>query len=360
MRIVVGLSGGFDSFMACYLLKLKGHEVVGVTMRIWDGESACTGKKNACYGPGEEQDIECARRLTKRLFIPYHVVDLTKEYKTFVLDHFLKEYVSGKTPNPCVICNSKIKFGFLLEKIKSIGVDFDYFATGHYARIEYDPLIGRYLLKRGFDREKDQSYFLYRLTQEQLKRTLFPLGRFHKKELKEIAIAQGFREIAERRESQDFFADDYSTLLQGYGRPGNIVDVEGNVIGRHKGICYYTIGQRRYLNLPGLKEPYYVLKIDALRNEIVAGPRRYLKKRYLFAKDLNWIIPFEEVKEKKIYAQIRYRSKPKECKIFREEKGVTVEFVEPQEAITPGQSVVFYDGDTVIGGGVIESTFSTY
>ncbi|MCX7856616.1 MAG: tRNA 2-thiouridine(34) synthase MnmA [Deltaproteobacteria bacterium] len=357
MKIVVGLSGGFDSFMACYILVTKGHDVTGVTMKLWDGDLSCKTKKNACYGPDEE-DIEHAKKITEMLSIPHHVIDLSKEYKEYVLRYFIMEYASGKTPNPCVVCNSKIKFGFLLERIRSLGIHFDYFATGHYARIEYDSEKGRYLLKRGLDIHKDQSYFLYRLTQDQLKQILFPLGRFCKKELKTLAMAKGFHDIAKRPESQDFFCSDYSIILKDQVKPGNILDLDGKVIGTHKGICHYTIGQRRYLNLAGLKEPFYVIKINAEKNEIVAGPKRYLLKRFLLAKDLNWIVPIEEIKEKRLYAQIRYKTKPAECKVSQRENGVLVEFLSPQEGIAPGQSVVFYDGDILVGGGVIDSNSS--
>lgn len=356
MRVAVGLSGGFDSFMTCYLLKMEGYDVFGVTMRIWDGELSFSPKKNACYGPDENEDIEYAKKASEILSIPHFVVDLRKEYKESVLSYFVNEYARGRTPNPCVVCNSKIKFGLLLEKIKELGISFDYFATGHYARIEYDKESKRYLLKRGFDNKKDQSYFLYRLTQSQLKNILFPLGRYKKRELKEIALSCGFREFAQRPESQDFFAGDYSVLLSECKKPGNIVDLEGRVIGKHTGIGNYTIGQRRHLNLPGLKEPFYVLKIDAERNEIVAGPKRYLFGRSLYAKNVNWLVPEEEIRDKVVLAQIRYRSQPAQCIIRPEKEGVFVEFLVPQEGITPGQSVVFYDEDVVLGGGIIDST----
>ncbi len=354
MKVAVALSGGFDSFMACYLLAMRGYDLFGVTMQIWDGEVSCGKKKSACYGPDEAEDILNAKKVAESLSIPHYVIDLRKEYREYVLNYFVSEYKNGRTPNPCVVCNSKIKFGFLLQKIESIGLSFDYFATGHYARIEYDEERRIYLLKRGFDKKKDQSYFLYRLSQDQLKKILFPLGRFRKDELKEIARARGFEELAKKPESQDFFADDYSLLLPDSEKPGNIVDIEGNVIGRHKGIHRYTVGQRRHLNLSGLKEPFYVLRIDAEKNEIVAGPKKYLSKRTLFAKDVNWIVPFDDLSNKRIYAQFRYRSEPSECRIHLEENGVLVEFLEPREGLTPGQSVVFYDKDVVIGGGVIE------
>lgn len=354
MRVVVGLSGGFDSFMAGYLLKLKGHELLGVTMRIWDGHVPCVKKRNACLGPDEEEDIENARKVAEILSIPHFVVDLRREYRDLVVEYFRSEYASGRTPNPCVLCNSKIKFGFLLERVRSLGIRFDFFATGHYARVEYDLEKGRYLLKRGVDTEKDQSYFLYRLTQDQLRHVLFPVGCYRKKELRELALSSGFGELAQKKESQDFFSDDYILLLQEKKGPGDILDLEGRVIGKHKGVHRYTVGQRRHLNLRGLKEPFYVLRIDAERNEIVAGPRRYLFKKSLFASTLNWVVPVEQVREKILFAQVRYKSSPTPCKIHLQEGGVLVEFFLAQEGIAPGQSVVFYDGDVVVGGGTIE------
>ncbi|MCS7280169.1 MAG: tRNA 2-thiouridine(34) synthase MnmA [Desulfobacterota bacterium] len=358
MKIAVGLSGGFDSSIAAYLLAKKGYELIGVTMRIWDGKISCTTKKNACYGPDEEKDIEFAQKISEKLSIPHYVIDLRDEYREFVLNYFFLEYRKGRTPNPCVVCNSKIKFGFLIEKVRSLGLDFDCFATGHYARIEFDPERKRYHLKRGVDEQKDQSYFLYRLTQDQLKTILFPLGDFRKNELKMKALDFGLEELAKRRESQDFFADDYRLLFEDCGEPGNIVDVYGNVIGRHKGICHYTVGQRRYLNLAGLKEPYYVLKIDPERNEIVAGPKRYLFSSSLLAKDLNWLLPPEEVKGKKVFAKVRSTARLAECTFDFVEDMIVVRFTQPQEGITPGQSVVLYDGEVVIGGGIIESYLS--
>ena len=354
--VAVGMSGGIDSTMAVYLLKEKGYTVVGLTMKIWDGPIGCDAVKSGCYGPNEASGIADAEKAAKLLGIEHHVVDLCGEYRQTVLRYFSDEYTGGRTPNPCVVCNARIKFGSLIEKALSSGVRFDLFATGHYARVMYDDRAERYILLRGVDGSKDQSYFLYRLSQEQLARVLFPLGGYRKEEVREMALKAGFTGCLERRESQDFLAwDDYGMLLGDPGRPGDILDPEGNVIGTHRGIAFYTVGQRRALRLAGMKEPYYVLRIDAGKNEITAGPKKYLMSGRLAAADINWIVPFEERPSEEITAKIRYTSKPARCEIFPgPDNTAEVRFADPQESITPGQSVVFYAGDTVLGGGVIE------
>jgi tRNA-uridine 2-sulfurtransferase len=354
--VAVGMSGGVDSTVAVLLLKRQGYDVVGLTMKIWDDSLQCAGAKSGCYGPGEAQDIADAKEGAERLGIEHHVIDLRGEYRETVIDYFRKEYVHGRTPNPCVMCNARIKFGSLLEKATLSGIQFDLFATGHYARIDFDPVESLYLLKRGIDENKDQSYFLYRLSQEQLGKTLFPLGHYRKAEIKALARESGFDEYLEKPESQDFFEwDDYGILLGDSGASGNIRDVGGNIIGTHRGIMLYTIGQRKMLNLPGMKEPFYVLRIDAERNEIVAGPKRYLFNNVAIVEDMRWIVPFQAIRAAKLHAQIRYRSKPAECTLLPTEgQTARVEFAFPQEAVTPGQSIVFYDGDIVLGGGIIK------
>lgn len=352
------MSGGVDSTVAALLLKRKGYKVIGLTMKIWDDSIKCESTKSGCYGPGEAQDIADAKQAAGRLGIEHYVIDLRGEYQKTVIEYFRQEYRQGKTPNPCVQCNARIKFGGLLEKAASGDIRYDLFATGHYARIAYDPVEKRYLLKRGVDSTKDQSYFLYRLSREQLEKVIFPLGDYRKDEIRTVARESGFEEYIAKRESQDFLEwDNYDTLLEDHCQPGDILDENGKMIGRHAGVTRYTIGQRKMLNLSGMKEPFYVLRIDAAKNEIVAGPKSLLLKAVLIAEDLHWIIPFSSIRNKKIHAQIRYRSKPSECKIYPEDQDrrIRVEFETPQEAITPGQSVVLYSGDIVIGGGIIRN-----
>ena len=354
--VAVGMSGGIDSTMAALLLKRQGYAVTGLTMKIWDDSYQCKGTKSGCYGPGETQDIADAKRAAGRLGIEHHVIDLRGEYHKTIIEYFRQEYGQGRTPNPCVRCNVRIKFGELLKKAASEGICYDLFATGHYARIAYEPVKDRYLLKRGIDATKDQSYFLYRLSREQLEKVIFPLGDYRKDEIRVMALESGFEEYTRKKESQDFLEwDDYGTLLEDQSRPGNICDEDGNIIGVHRGVTRYTVGQRKMLNLAGMKEPFYVLRIDAERNEIVAGPKHSLLRTELIAEDLHWIIPFHSLQSEKLHAQIRYRSRPSECTIYPtdEDGQIKVKFENPQEAITPGQSVVFYIGDTVAVSGII-------
>jgi len=349
------MSGGVDSTMAAFLLKQKGYDVTGITMKIWPGESSGTIKKSGCYGPGEAEDIKEAATAAAKIGIPHHVIDLTKEYQETVIKHFREEYVKGKTPNPCVVCNSKIKFGLLLDKAFSSGIEFDYFATGHYARIKFDQENKIYLLRRGADRTKDQSYFLYRLKQSQLKKIMFPLGGKKKDEVKELARSSGFAKYAEKEESQNFVeCDSYFSLLPP-GQPGQIVDYKGKVLGEHEGISHYTIGQRRNLKIGGLKEPYYVLKIDARRNTVIVGPKEFAFSKEVKIGNLNWIVSPELITAKTIKAKIRYGMELSKCNfVSKSKKEAVLDFAQPQFAVTPGQSAVFYDGDTVLGGGMIK------
>ncbi|MHB8110029.1 MAG: tRNA 2-thiouridine(34) synthase MnmA [Syntrophorhabdaceae bacterium] len=354
-KIAVGMSGGIDSTMAAYILKTQGYEILGITMKIWDGSIACDAVRSGCYGPGEGSDIADAKKAAQRIGIEHHVIDLSGAYKNIVVDYFSDEYTDGRTPNPCVVCNSRMKFGLLQIKARSAGIMFDLFATGHYARVRYDAIRNRYLLLRGIDASKDQSYFLHRLTQDQISQTIFPLGDYRKEDVKALALDAGFDEYLNKKESQDFLEfDNYGMLLKEPPCPGNIVGPDGNIIGRHRGIAFYTVGQRRMLGLAGLKEPYYVLRIDAEKNEIVAGPKIGLMSDTLIAGDINWVIPFEEWPDGPVEAKIRSTAPAVLCRVYPKENGsIEVTFNTAQESITPGQSVVFYSDDIVLAGGKI-------
>ena len=352
-RVVVGMSGGVDSSVAAALLKQQGYEVTGVTMRIWDGESAAAeGKRHGCYGPGEEEDIEDARKVADILGIPLHIVDLTKEYKAEVLDYFCSEYLSGRTPNPCVRCNQRVKFDALLRKARESGIEFDYFATGHYARVEYVESSHRYLLKKARDLAKDQSYFLFALSQEQLGRSLFPVGGYKKDEVRRLAAGFGLG-VDKKPESQDFASGDYSPLA-GSARPGPMLDKQGRPLGEHRGIQFYTIGQRRGMGISA-EEPLYVTGIDAEHNAIIVGSKADVYGDELIASGLNWI-EFDALEHPiDVKAKIRYRHREADVVVTPiSDNRVHVKFAQPQMAITPGQAVVFYCVSIVVGGGMIE------
>lgn len=350
------MSGGLDSTMAALLLKERGFRVIGLTMKIWDGSLQCEAVRSGCYGPNEASDIADARKASDQLGIEHHIVDLCGEYRHTVLKYFSDAYLHGKTPNPCIMCNSRIKFGSLIEKALSSGIGFDFFATGHYARIVFDKSENQHLLKRGIDERKDQSYFLYRLSRGRLEKILFPLGDYLKEDIKTMARETGFGKYTEKRESQDFLEwDDYGTLLPNRGKPGNIRDGAGNIIGKHRGIAFYTIGQRKMLNLSGMREPHYVTSINVKNNEIIVGPKKYLYSDILIATDLHWIAPLKKYASASISAKIRSAAVAAPCNIFPEGNDtIKVLFASPRESITPGQSVVFYAGDTVLGGGIID------
>lgn len=354
MKVLVGLSGGVDSSVAALILKQQGHEVIGATMSIWgkDGMAVKSGHKNACYGPDEKEDIEQAEKIAKQLGIPYYVLDCVEQYEKIVLDNFKSEYIQGRTPNPCVWCNARVKFGVLPEMAKLSGVEFDKFATGHYARVE--EVNGRYLLKRGIAPHKDQSYFLYRLKQEQLKNIILPLGSYTKDEIRKIAKENNL-EVAEKPDSQDFYDGDYNELLGIKEKKGNIVDINGKVLGTHKGIWNYTIGQRKGIGISST-EPLYVLELRKDSNEVVIGPADKTFKKSLTAVNLNWIGIDGISNEIQASAKIRSTQQPVSVTISPiDENSVKVIFEEMQKSIAIGQSVVFYDGDIVLGGGIIDN-----
>jgi tRNA-specific 2-thiouridylase len=286
------------------------------------------------------------------LGIPIYILDLTREYRAAVLDYFCQEYLSGRTPNPCLRCNRQVKFDALVQKTKESGLDFDYFATGHYARVEHNQAKNRYLLKKARDLNKDQSYFLAFLTQGQLGRAIFPLGNYTKAEVRQMATDFGLP-VANKPESQDFAAGGYCSLLPATP-PGPILDRQGNKLGEHRGISYYTIGQRKRLGLSS-PEPLYVIGIDREKNAIIVGGKEAVYQDKLIASGVNWIAIDKLGQPIEVKARIRYRHREAEATATPlGEAGVYVRFREPQPAITPGQAAVFYRDDIVVGGGTIE------
>ncbi len=350
MKIVAAMSGGVDSSVAAALLKEAGHEVIGATMQLWNRDEPEPGS-----GPDA---IEDARRVAGKLGIPHHVMNFRDIFARKVIADFCQEYRLGRTPNPCIRCNQYIKFGALLERAREIGADF--IATGHYARIERDKDTGAYLLKKGADPQKDQSYFLYRLTREQLRNTLFPIGALTKEKVREIARELELP-VAAKPESQEICFipdDDYPRFLKDHvpqaGRPGPILDAGGNTRGEHRGIMFYTIGQRKGLGITA-GEPLYVTAIEPDRNAVVVGTREDACGLELIASNLNWPAAAMPRHPFKVKARVRYRHPEAEATVIPlGEDSVYVKFAEPQMAITPGQAIVFYQGDTVIGGGTID------
>ncbi|GAV24297.1 UDP-N-acetylmuramate--L-alanine ligase [Carboxydothermus islandicus] len=355
-KVLVAMSGGVDSSVTAALLLEQGYEVVGVTMQIWDPKIEVVGEEYV--GCCSIYAVNDARRVADRLGIPYYVLNFRELFERKVIDYFTEEYLRGRTPNPCIACNRYIKFDALLKKALSLGMD--YMATGHYARVVYKKDIGKYGLFRGVDRKKDQTYVLYNLTQEMLKRLLLPLGEYTKEQVRELARKYNLV-TADKPESQEicFVPDnDYRKFLKERRgediKPGNFVDVNGRVLGQHQGYPYYTIGQRKGLGL-ALGKPYYVVDIRPETNEVVVGEAAEIFSPGLVASDLNFLW-FDEIPERfEAQAQIRYNAKPQPAVVERiGENQVRVTFNEPQRAITPGQAVVFYRGDELLGGGTIE------
>ncbi|CAG7840632.1 thiouridylase [Clostridium novyi B str. ATCC 27606] len=339
-KVAIGLSGGVDSSVAAYLLKEKGYDLIGITMKVSDVDIS-----------------EDAAKVAQKLGIPYHILDLRDEFKNCVIDNFAEEYLQGRTPNPCAMCNKYIKFGVLLQKAKELGAD--YIATGHYAKVEEHN--GRYLVLNAKDDKKDQTYMFYSLTQDVLKHILMPCGEYTKVQIREIARNLGL-EVHDKKESMDicFIPDnDHGKYIQSLEckdriKPGNFVDKQGNILGKHKGLIYYTIGQRKGLGL-SLGKPGFVIDIIPERNEVVVGDESEIFNSGLIAKDINFI-PFDSLENPmEVEAKIRYSTTKSKATIIPFEEGkVKVVFEDKQRAITKGQRVVFYIQDMLVGGGTIE------
>jgi tRNA-uridine 2-sulfurtransferase len=340
-RVFAAMSGGVDSSVTVRLLQEAGYEVEGIHLELSPELQAIPEPDHA--------DLETTCRMLK---IPLHYLHLEKEFDSRIIDYFCEEYSRGRTPNPCIRCNKTIKFGLLLEKVLEMGGD--YLATGHYARVEYYE--NGYRLLKGTDPQKDQSYFLYVLGQKELSRVLFTVGGMCKSEVKKMAVSLGLP-AAERRESQDicFIPDNDSRAFLARRlapKPGEIVDIEGNVLGQHRGLGYYTIGQRQGAGISA-REPLYVIRLDSETNRLVMGSRSQLFKNNLIAYNLNWILGKAPEGEIEVRAKVRYRSPEFKATVRVKDEVAEVHFAEPQRAIAPGQSVVFYQGEMVLGGGII-------
>ena len=350
--VLIGMSGGVDSSVAAALLKEQGYHVIGATMRLWSYSDEANTKHEGCCA---ESAVEDARRVCDKLGIDFYVMNFRDMFREKVVDYFVREYTQGRTPNPCIACNRYLKFDAFLRKALAMGID--YVATGHYAKIER-VAGGRYILRASEAAKKDQSYVLYNFTQEQLAHTLMPLGAYDKEWVRAKAEELGLG-VAHKRDSQEicFVEDDnYAKFITDYSdyvpREGDILDAEGNVIGKHRGLIYYTIGQRKGIGAYG--RPMFVMKIDAQNNTITLGEKGMEFSSELTAKDVNFISGITPKHTMNVTARIRYQSPMYEAELTPLEDGmVKLDFKEPVRAITPGQAVVFYDGDIVLGGGTV-------
>jgi len=359
-RVVVGMSGGVDSTVAAYRLKEMGYEVIGINMRLWQDPTLEEIHLLNDGGCCSLSSVEDARRVCGQLGIPFYALDFKAVFKETVVDYFIETYEQAETPNPCIACNKYVKFDALLEKAKQLGAY--YVATGHYAKIDYNATNERYEILKSNAAEKDQTYALYNLTQDQLRHILMPLGDYHSKdEVRKIA-AQFDVAMSRKSDSQEicFIPDqDYVGFLERNGnkkiKKGKFVDTEGTVLGEHLGITHYTIGQRKGLGV-SFGKPMYVVAIDAVKNQVVLGDNQDVFTKVVYADALNFI-PFDDFEEgMTCYAKIRYSAKPGKCQLFHMPNDfVKIVFEKPERAVTPGQAVVFYTEDALLGGGTIRS-----
>ncbi len=353
-RVVVAMSGGVDSSVAALLLKEQGYDVVGVTMRLWSEERTDLPplSKRCC----SVEDVDDARRVCDKIGAPHYLLNFEREFKTHVIDYFCREYERGRTPHPCLACNDKIKFDFLLRR--ALFMDAEYIATGHYARVVQNGS-GKKLLK-AVDSSKDQSYVLFTLKQQELERLILPVGDLPKTEIRNLATRAGLP-VADKPDSQEICFipdDDYRGFIgrRSIPRPGDVVDANGNVLAKHSGIQYFTIGQRRKLGLAGgTGEPVFVVDIDVESNRVVVGSEDNLYKSTLWASGVNYVSGHAPESALEVTAKIRYKASEAAATLIPKDGWAEIRFDRPQRAITPGQAVVFYRGEEVIGGGIIET-----